>query len=213
MNQIIPAILAHDEKTFRERVALMEADFPVLQIDVMDGAFVPNRTWFDVNVLRRLKTSARFELHLMVMDPGRYVEETSDIESVVRYIWHLEAPIDHAAQIARVHALRKEAGLAISPETPIDKLAQYAKSLDEILVMGASPGFSGQKLQPQSIKRAAEIHSRWSDIPLGFDINVNAETIPLLLAAGISRFCSAGAIFKTDDPVAEGKKLKSIVQK
>ena len=77
MNQLIPALLVHDEKTFRDRVSLMETDFPILQIDVMDGAFVPNRTWFDVNVLRRLKTSAKFELHLMVMDPGRYVEETS----------------------------------------------------------------------------------------------------------------------------------------
>lgn len=211
MNQLIPALLVHDEKTFRDRVSLMETDFPVLQIDVMDGAFVPNRTWFDVNVLRRLKTSAKFELHLMVMDPGRYVEETSDISSVFRYIWHLEAPIDHATQITRVHALNKEAGLAISPETPIDKLAQYTKSLDEILIMGASPGFSGQKLQPQSIKRAAEIHSRWPNVPLGFDINVNSETIPTLLAAGISRFCAAGAIFKAEDPVAEGKRMQGLL--
>lgn len=211
MSELIPALLVHDEKTFRDRVSLMEADFPVLQIDVMDGAFVPNRTWFDVNVLRRLKTSAKFELHLMVMDPGRYVEETSDISSVVRYIWHLEAPIDHATQIARVHTLKKEAGIAISPDTPIDKLAPYAASLDEILIMGASPGFSGQKMQPQAIKRASEIHSRWPNVPLGFDINVNAETIPPLLAAGITRFCAAGAIFKSTDPVAEGKKLQSLL--
>lgn len=211
MNQLIPAILAQTEKEIRERVALMEADFPILQIDVMDGAFVPNRTWFDVLALRGLKTTAQFEIHLMVMDPGHYIEETSDITTISRYIWHIEAPIHHGALIERVHALGKEAGLAISPETPLEKLAPYAESLDEILVMGAKPGFSGQKLNSQNIKRAEQIHSRWPSVLIGFDINVNAETIPLLKKAGVTRFCAASAIFDAKDPLAEAKKLQAII--
>ncbi|MBU0540179.1 hypothetical protein KKF59_03035 [Patescibacteria group bacterium] len=211
MNQLIPAILAHDEKEFRERVALLEADFPMMQIDIMDGAFVPNRTWFDILKLRGLKTTAQFELHLMVMDPGHYIEEASDIASITRFIWHLETPIHHDALINRVHALNKEAGLAISPETPLEKLAPYVESLEEILVMGATPGFSGQKLNHQNIKRAEQIHSKWPSIPIGFDINVNVDTIPLLKKAGVTRFCAASAIFGSEDPLAEALKLQSLL--
>lgn len=212
MNELIPAILAHDEKTFRERLALMEGVASTIQIDVMDGAFVPNRTWFDAEVLRGLATTIRFELHLMVRDPARYIEEVSDIESVTRAIWHIETTADHAALIARCHALDKEAGLAINPQTPVDALAPYAVDLDEILVMGAEPGFSGQPLQPPTIDKAREIHARWPLIPVGFDISVNAETIPMLLAAGVSRFCAAGAIWKAEDPAAEAKQLQTMIE-
>ncbi|MBI4139271.1 hypothetical protein HY479_03940 [Candidatus Uhrbacteria bacterium] len=211
MNELIPAILAPDEKTFRERLALLHDEFPVVQIDIMDGAFVPNRTWFDVNVLRRLETPVRFELHLMVMDPGRSVEETSDIASVVRHIWHVETQIDHASLIARCHTLKKEAGLALSPKTPTDTIARHALELDEILIMGAEPGLSGQKLQPQMIDRAWEIHGRWPEIPLGFDIDVNAETIPKLKPTGISRFCAASAIFGVADPLETAKRLRDLL--
>lgn len=211
MNELIPAILAHDEATFRERLALMGGVAQTIQLDVMDGAFVPNTTWFDAEVLRELSTTIRFELHLMVRDPMRYIEETRDIESVTRALWHVETTVDHAALISRCHAIDKEAGLAINPHTPIEALAQYAANLDEILVMGADPGFSGQRLQTPTVDKAREIHARWPSIPIGFDISVNAETIPQLLGAGVSRFCAAGAIWKAEDPVAEAKKLHAMV--
>lgn len=210
--ELIPAILVQDEKTFRERLRLMEGVAPVIHLDIMDGAFVPNRTWFDEHVLRGLKTPIRIELHLMVMDPGRIIEETSDIEIIQRAIWHVETTIDHAALIKRMHDLKREAGLAISPKTPIDRLAPHALSLNEILVMGNEPGFSGQELQEPTIARAWEIHGRWPEITLGFDIGVNEETIPKLKPAGVTRFCAAGAIFKATDPKEEYKRLMNLLQ-
>lgn len=211
MNELIPAILVQDERAFRERLALVERDFPVVQIDVMDGAFVPNRTWFDADVLRGIATPTRFELHLMVQDPKRIVDEVRDIETVVRAIWHVETPVDHEALIEHCHALGKKAGLAISPKTPIDALAPYADTVDEILVMGAEPGFSGQTLNPQTIERARQIHERWPTVAVGFDINVNAETIPRLKDAGVSRFCAASAIFNAANPLEQAKKLHGLV--
>lgn len=212
MNELIPAILTHDEAAFRERLALIEGAAQTVQIDVMDGAFVPNRTWFDADVLHGLSTPVHFELHLMVQDPGRYVQETCTVaDTISRFIWHVEARTDHAALIAQCHSCGKEAGLAINPQTPIDTLAPYVNDLDEILVMGAEPGFSGQTLQPQTIDKAREIHARWPSIPIGFDISVNANTIPMLKEAGVSRFCAAGAIWKAEDPTAEVRRLIKII--
>lgn len=208
MNELIPAILVQDEKTFRERLALIEGVVETVQLDVMDGAFVPNRTWFDADVLHSLSTPVHFELHLMVQDPVRYVQETCTVaDTISRFIWHVEAQTDHAALIAQCHSCGKQAGLAINPTTPIDTLAPYADELDEILVMGAEPGFSGQALQPATVEKARAIHARWPSISIGFDISVNAETIPMLAAAGVTRFCAAGAIWKAADPAAEVRRL------
>jgi ribulose-phosphate 3-epimerase len=145
------------------------------------------------------------------LDPGRYIEETSHIEAILRVIWHIEAPIDHASLIRRVQELKREAGLAISPKTPIDTLAHHAPHVNEILVMGNEPGFSGQELQESAIARAWEIHGRWPEITLGFDIGVNADTIPKLKPAGVTRFCAAGAIFKATDPKEEYTRLQGLL--
>ncbi len=211
MNQLIPAILAPDEKTFRERLTLVERDFPIIQIDVMDSMFVPNRSWFDAKVIASIKTPTSFELHLMVTDPARYIEQAQAIPSITRLIWHIETTVNHDELIDRCHTYGKQAGLAISPTTQIDRLNMYTDKLDEILVMGAEPGFSGQSLQPQTIERAREIHTRWPSIPVGFDINVNRETIPALKQAGISRFCAASAIFNSADPKKEAASLRSLL--
>lgn len=212
MRELLPAILVHDEASFRERLAVVGDLVPVVHLDIMDGAFVSNRTWFDAAVLASLETPVRFELHLMVQDPGRIIEETASIPSVIRYLWHQEVSLNHMHLIETVHAMHKEAGLALNPPTPIDALAPYARHLDEILVMGAAPGFSGQTLEPHTIEKARSLHERWPHIPIGFDINVNEETIPALLAAGVTRFCSGGAIFRAKNPVHALRSLLELLR-
>jgi ribulose-phosphate 3-epimerase len=211
MSELIPAILVQDEASFRERVSLVEGLVTTVHLDVMDGAFVPNRTWFDAKILAALHTPVRFELHLMVNDPKRVIEECRMIEHVTRYLWHLEVPLNHADLIRTAHEAHKEAGLAVNPKTPVDTLTPCASLLDEILVMGAEPGFSGQTLQPHTIEKARDIHGRWPNVPLGFDINVNAETIPTLRAAGVSRFCSGGAIYHAADPRKALKDMQALL--
>jgi ribulose-phosphate 3-epimerase len=211
MRELLPAILAKDEQTFRERVKLMEGVMPVVHLDVMDGEFVPNKTWFDAAVLASLKTPVRFELHLMVADPKRYIEEVRGIASVIRAIWHIESDADHRKIIIACRSMPKQAGLAINPRTPINGLAPYADRLDEVLVMGADPGFSGKPLKPHTIDRCRDIHERWPKMPIGFDIGVKEESIPDLKAVGVTRFCAASAIFSAKDPAAEAKRLQGLV--
>ncbi|MFH1078040.1 MAG: ribulose-phosphate 3-epimerase, partial [Patescibacteria group bacterium] len=75
MSELIPAILVHDAPSFHSRLKLMEGVATTVHLDVMDGAFVPNRTWFDAAVLASLQTPMRFELHLMVADPRRILAD------------------------------------------------------------------------------------------------------------------------------------------
>ena len=110
--ELIPAILVKDEAAFHARLALVEGLVPIVHLDVMDGAFVPNYSWFDTAALRELETAVVFELHLMVKDPTRYIEETREIEKIVRVIWHVEAECRHEALIKRCRDQGKEAGLA-----------------------------------------------------------------------------------------------------
>ncbi|MBU2509331.1 hypothetical protein KKE33_03065 [Patescibacteria group bacterium] len=210
-NQLIPTLLVHDEETFRDRLKLVEKDFKILQIDIMDGSFVPNRTWFDKEIIEDLDTPAKFVLDLMVYNPHFYIDETRHIDSIKRYIWHVEVKVNHITLINTCHDLKKEAGLSINPKTPIDALTPYAGLVDEILVMGAEPGYSGQKLQSHNIDRVREIKKRWPNISIGFDINVDAKTIPLLKEAGVSRFYSNSAIFNADDPLSAAKKLAKLI--
>lgn len=200
MLDILPAILASDETEFRARLALVEDLAPVIHLDIMDGAFVPNTCWADLAVLGRLMTDVRFELHLMVEDPRRYIDQAREIDIVERIIWHVEAPANHTHLIERCSTANKEAGLAVIPRTSLDALASHAGTLAEILIMGSDPGFSGKTLDAANLEKAAEAHRRWPSIPIGFDIGVNEATIPLLQAAGVSRACAASAIFAATDP-------------
>lgn len=199
MNAIIPAILVHDEAAFRDRLRLAERLAPVIQIDVMDGAFVPNRTWYDPVVLRSIETPAAFELHLMVEDPDPLVRAACDLPTVRRIVWHVESMGDHRELLTLCRSNGREGGLALSPKTPTDVLAPYVGRMDEILVLGVEPGFSGQRLIPDTLEKTRSIHDAWPDIPVAFDGGVTAASIPALREAGVTRFCAASALFDAPD--------------
>lgn len=174
----------------------------------MDGTFVPNSTWLDLSVIKEIETPTQFELHLMVQNPKKIIAEAVTIPAIKRLIWHIESKAQHAALIKFCHEQNREAGIAISPHTKLDILEKFANDIDEILVMGAEPGFSGQSLDMNMVARVHEIHERWPHIAIGFDIGVKAETIPFLREAGVSRFCAASSIFEAKDPVEMLKRLQ-----
>lgn len=211
MNEIIPAILTKDEAAFRARLKVAETLAPVIQIDVMDGHFVPNATWFDPTVIKTIETNARYELHLMVSDPTAYIGAAEGMKNIARIIWHVEVAIAHDVLINWCRKMKIEPGLAISPETPTGRLAPFADTVDEILVMGVNPGFSGQTLIPHTVEKAKEIHERWPNSAIGFDGGVTAKTIPKLRDAGVTRFCAANAIFGAKDPKKAFTALSAIL--
>ncbi|MBP9869615.1 hypothetical protein KBC59_03615 [Patescibacteria group bacterium] len=201
MNQIIPAILVQDEDAFLNRFRVMDGLVEWIQLDVLDGTLYPNTSWCDFAVLKQEAMTSKLELHLMVDDPEKYIRSALDIESIGRILWHVEGMGDHRELLELVRSHKKEAGLAISPNTPASALEPYRGRLDEILVLGVQPGFSGQKLIPETIEKAAHLSSAFPGTLIGFDGGVNSESFSLLKAANVTYFCAASVLFNAPDPV------------
>jgi ribulose-phosphate 3-epimerase len=208
MNQIIPAFLVQDEASFRERLAIVDGLADEIQIDVMDGKFVANKTWCDLKALAHIESKSTFELHLMVEDPEPWIHAAVDVPSIKRVVWHVEAMGDHRELVELCQDYEKEAGLAISPKTPIDILRPYVFGLSEILILGVEPGFSGQAVLPGTIEKARAIHAEWPTITLAWDGGLTEQNIERIRDAGITRFCAASAIFDATDPAVALEQLR-----
>lgn len=199
MHELIPAILAKDADTFRERLSLMEGLVQTIQLDCMDGSFVENRTWHEATPIN---STLEIELHLMVSDPLAVIEDWKRVKNVVRALWHIEIPTDHKKMITRCRELGWECGLALSPEAPIERLSNFADEIDEVLVLGVNPGWSRQTLIPSTMEKVRELTRRYPDLIIGFDGGITHKNTPLLIEAGVDRFCEASAIFDAPDPRA-----------
>jgi ribulose-phosphate 3-epimerase len=202
MSEIIPAILAPDEATFRARLKIAEALAPCVQLDILDNTLYPFASWCDPEVLKTLNTKAELELHLMVSNPKRWLNDLRSVPSLRRAIWHIEAQVDHAELILLGQDLGIEVGLAIAPNTPLDMIEPFAEMIDEILVLGVEPGKSGQPLIPETIKKAKSTALSWPNVTVGFDGGITLENIGQLRTAGVTRYCAASAIFGAADPRA-----------
>ncbi len=201
--ELIPAILVQDRETFLARFALVEGLATCVQIDCMDGHFVANRTWYGVGAIHELPlldTTVGIELHLMVSDPRSVIHAWRRVPQLVRAIWHVEIPVDHMVIIHECRELGIECGLALSPETPVEKLAPYLDMIDEVLVLGVKPGWSGQALLPSTMEKISTIKRLNAGMIVGFDGGITRELLPVIIQAGADRINLASLLFQTPDP-------------
>lgn len=206
--EIVPAILVQDRSAFLERLRLVEGLVNCVQIDCMDGHFVNNRTWYEAGPF---ETPLEIELHLMVQDPLAVIHAWRRIPQVVRALWHVEIPVDHSLIIRECRQLGWECGLALSPGTEPEALAPYATDLDEVLVLGVEPGWSGQSLIPSTVDKAASIRKTHPELTVGFDGGTTRENLPSLIRAGATRINIASSIFKSRDPRQELRAILSSI--
>lgn len=209
MAELIPAILAKEAATFLERFKIVEGVAKTVQIDCLDGHFVSNRTYYEA---KPIDTTLEIELHLMVSDPLAVIQSWKRVPQCVRALWHFELPTDHRALISACKSLGLECGLALSPETPLERLESFADELDEVLVLGVTPGWSGQAVIPSTITKAKDIKARWPSLQVGFDGGITRALIPQLLEAGVDRICAASAIYADAHPRAAAQSLKKLVE-
>ncbi|MDO8599066.1 MAG: ribulose-phosphate 3-epimerase [bacterium] len=207
--EVVPAILAKSETEFREKLRAIERETKLVQIDVMDGEFVPNTTWADPLVVARMKTPAQFEVHLMVKEPFREVILWGKLKNVRRTIVHAESTKDLQTLLHTVRATGKEVGLAVNPSTRIWNLESGIWSaIDFVLVMANNPGFSGRPFRRATLTRIATLRKRFPKLPIGVDIGVNLENAPLLRKAGATHIAAASTIFGQPNPVAAFRALR-----
>jgi ribulose-phosphate 3-epimerase len=210
---IVPAVLAKTKKEFIEKVQAVMPHVSFIQLDIMDGKFVPNKTWGNPaqvkKVFSEINFNKNFEVHLMVKNPEKVIAKWADA-GARRIIYHFESTENHEKIIKKIKALKCEVGIAINPETPVRKLLPYIYDINYVLVMSVVPGFSGREFRPEVLKKIKEIKKINKKVKVGIDGGVNLKTAKKIVAAGADVLNAANAIFKSNNIKEAIKQLKNI---
>ncbi len=177
-----------------------EAGAQVLHLDIMDGHFVPNISFgFPVIEAVRRTTSLPLDVHLMISEPGRYLDRFRKAGADMLTI-HVEAVDDPRPLLRQIRGLGAVAGLTLNPPTPIEAIEPYLDDCDLLLVMSVHAGFGGQEFEPQAADRLRHLRAEGgNDLLLSVDGGINDRTIGLCAEAGADMFVTGSALFSHHD--------------
>ena len=201
MNILAPSILSADFCELGKQIEEIEkAGAQYLHVDVMDGIFVPSIS-FGIPIVScvRPRTGMFMDVHMMVTKPERYVEEFIRCGADGVTI-HEEACDCVEETLLRIRKLGAKAGLAVNPETPVEKLYPYLDKLDMALIMTVHPGFGGQKYIDECTDKIRTLRQtitdRGLDVKLQIDGGVNLDNLTMNIEAGADVIVAGSAVFK-----------------
>ena len=201
MNYLAPSILSADFCRLGEQIEeIGKAGAQYLHIDVMDGVFVPSIS-FGMPVIQTIrKATARiFDVHLMIVEPERYIEEFAKVgaDSIT---FHLEAAKDPQEVIDLIRKAGCKVGMSIKPATPVAEVEKWIPKLDMLLIMTVEPGFGGQKYIPSSTEKIVEARAIANRCNPNLDIQVDGgitiDNVKTVLDAGANVIVAGSAVFK-----------------
>ena len=203
MNILSPSILSADFTILGDELKVIdEAGSEYIHIDVMDGIFVPSIS-YGMPVIKSIRKATKkvFDVHLMITEPERYINEF--VESGADIItFHVEATKDPGKVIDMIHEKGLKAGISVKPKTPLEAIEPYLEKIDMLLIMSVEPGFGGQAYiegSTEKIRAAREMvkaHGLNTDIQV--DGGINLQNLPEVLEAGANIIVAGSSVFKGD---------------
>lgn len=212
---LAPSVLSADFARLADNIQAVEgacADW--LHLDVMDGLFVPNLS-FGQPVVRAIRavTSLPLDVHLMIQDPGRYLEAFAQAGADVLTV-HLEACVHLHRNIQQIKSLGLQAGVALNPHTPVESLWPVLPDLDLVCLMSVNPGFGGQAFIPSTMNKLAALDRYRKEHGLTFRIEIDGgvdlQNAASLMQAGADVLVAGNSVFGQADAAQAVRAFKAI---
>lgn len=202
MIQVIPAIIAKNFEELEEKINQIAPFSQWIQLDVMDGQFVPNTTFDEPDKIKKIAKDINIEVHLMIKEPSAKFEKWLE-NGAKRVIVHWESLGGNKEKelsniVKKVKTLRKELGLAINPQTSFKEVRQYIPKVDLLLLMAVHPGFGGQTFLTDVLKKIREARQEFKNLNIEVDGGINQETAKRCIEAGANILVSGSYIFGGD---------------
>jgi ribulose-phosphate 3-epimerase len=202
--EIIPAIIAKNQKEFEENIKKVAGFVNIIQLDFMDNKFVLNNSIdFDFKIP---KTNCKFEAHLMIENPEEWIEKNYKKVDII--LVHFESAKQPKKIIDLVKNKNKKIGFVLNPETSIEKIKKYLDEIDQVLIMTVNPGFYGSPFLPYMIEKIKDLRKLKPYLNIEVDGGITPETISSADRAGANLFVSGSFIVKSEDIKQAINKLK-----
>ena len=209
--RVVPAILTDASKTLETMLRQSETFTDYVQIDIMDGKFVPSHsiTW---EHMASVPTKLGWEAHLMVEHPEEHLEGFKKA-GARRIIFHFEATPAPEKVILSARKLDLRVGLALNPETLISSILCLVAKIDCVLFLSVNPGFYGAKFIPEVLAKIVEFRRVCPGVESGIDGGIKENNIEQIAQTGVDNICVGSAVFSQPDPGQSYRRLLSLAQK
>lgn len=203
---IVPSILAEKNDDFLLRIRQAETFTQYVQIDCMDGLFVPTKS-VPPETIGSLNTTLSFELHLMVRNPSAFLDKAEN-NGLKKVIFHFEAHVDHLDFMESLKERGFRTGLAINPETQTEEFAEPARHADTILFLTVTPGRYGSPFRPDVLEKVAAARRCFPDKLIAVDGGVSLDNLKSFADIGVDYACVGSRIFLDKEPAASYRRFE-----